>query len=447
MSGSASRVSRLLNTPFVRDYGMLFVLALLIALFSVLTINDQSPTGADAGKQVADEILRDVGDGASVLIVTRKTDEDRAFAEAVRERLTAAGADVLAHAAGTPAEAVRAIKQTINAGQTIDAIATVEATAKWTIYNNFDSVGAEKCVTPQSYRWPDFLKVSNLLGVANQTSIYAIIAIGMTMVILTAGIDLSVGSLVALAAISSAIVIRDYGGGYDARLGYVLLGVAVGVALCAIAGAFNGVMVTVFDIPPFITTLGMMMIASGLSFRLAEGRSIPELPAAFFWIGRESTLGIPNPVLLMIVLYAVAHFVMSKTVFGRYVYAIGGNEEAARLSGVPVKSVLLVVYTLCGALAGLGGIVVASQLSAGDPKYGLMYELDVIASVVVGGTSLMGGRGKILGTLIGAFIITVIKNGMNLTNVDSYNQKIVLGAVLTAAVLLDTLKRRGSSGS
>jgi len=144
----------------------------------------------------------------------------------------------------------------------------------------------------------------------------------------------------------------------------------------------------------------------------------------------------------MVLLYILAHVVMSRMVFGRYVYAIGGNEEAARLSGVPVKRVLLAVYTICGALAGLGGIVLTSQLAAGDPKFGLMYELEVIAAVVVGGTSLLGGEGKIFGTLIGAFIIAVIKNGMNLTDVDPFNQKIVLGAVLLSAVLIDTLKRR-----
>ena len=153
---------------------------------------------------------------------------------------------------------------------------------------------------------------------------------------------------------------------------------------------------------------------------------------------------VPNPVWLMIVLYVIAHMVMSQTVFGRYVYAIGGNKEAARLSGVPVKLTLLIVYTVCGALSGLGGVVLASQLEAGDPKFGLMYELEVIAAVVVGGTSLMGGQGKIFGTLIGAFIIAVIKNGMNLMNVDPFNQRIVLGAVLLAAVLLDQLKRRTS---
>ena len=445
MSSSANRLTRWLNTPFVRDYGMLFVLALLIVLFSVLTISDQAPTGADAGRQVADAILERFGAQANVVIVTRAIDEDIAFADAAKERLEAAGATVLDSVAGEARDARMSIEAIVGEGTSIDAIAAVDVTAKWTVYDRFETVGSEKCVTPQAYSWPVFLKMSNLLGVANQTSIYAIIAVGMTMVILTAGIDLSVGSLVALAAVSSAIVIRDWGGGEAADAASVILGMVIGVGLCALAGAFNGVMVTAFQIPPFITTLGMMMMASGLSFRMSEGRSIPELPTAFFWLGREATLGVPNPVLLMIGLYLIAHIIMSKTIFGRYVYAIGGNEEAAHLSGVPVKRVLLVVYTICGALAGLGGIVLASQLSAGDPKFGLMYELEVIAGVVVGGTSLMGGRGKIFGTLIGAFIIAVIRNGMNLTNVDPFNQRIVLGAVLTAAVLLDTLKRRGSS--
>ena len=225
----------------------------------------------------------------------------------------------------------------------------------------------------------------------------------------------------------------------------VVLSYTLGIAVCALAGAFNGAMHTVFGIPPFIATLGMMMMASGLSFRLSEGRSIPELPPGFLELGTGETLGLPNPVVLMLVLYCLAHIVMSRTVFGRYVYAIGGNEEAARLSGVPVKRVLLAVYTICGALAGLGGIVLTSQLAAGDPKFGIMYELEVIAAVVVGGSSLMGGRGKIFGTLIGAFTIAVIKNGMNLTDVDPFNQKIVLGAVLLGAVLLDTIKRPAST--
>ncbi|QDU09687.1 ABC transporter permease subunit [Gimesia aquarii] len=420
---------------------MIFMLLMLVILFSSLTVKEQHPTGASAGNQVGKTILKQYGNKARVLIVTRDTKEDRAFAEAVVERLKSGGVDVLGQVNGSASDARRAIESLLAKGQSIDAIAANNVTAKWTVYDRFESVGSSKCITPTSYTWPNFLKLSNLMSVANQTSIYAIIAIGMTMVIITAGIDLSVGSLIALASVSSALFIRDYCGGAEASVMMVVLSACIGIGVCAAAGAFNGLMVTAFQIPPFIVTLGMMMMASGLSFRLAEGRSIPELPSASFWLGRGETFGLPNPVLVMIVLYLVAHFLMSRTIFGRYTYAIGGNEEAARLSGVPVKRVLLTVYTICGALAGLGGIMLTSQLSAGDPKYGLMYELEVIAAVVVGGTSLMGGQGKVFGTLIGAFIIAVIKNGMNLTDVDPFNQKIVLGAVLTAAVLIDRLKR------
>ena len=433
------------TNPFVRDYGMIFVLLILVILFSASTVNEQHPTGVDAGVQVANFILAKHGSAAQTLIVTRNTQEDIAFAGAVELQLKKSGATVLGNVNGSALDARKSIEAILAANQSIDAIAANDVTARWTVYDRFSSVGSSKCVTPTSYTWPDFLKMSNILGVANQTAIYAIIAIGMTMVIVTTGIDLSVGSLVALASVSSAILVRDWGGGTDAGVGVVVIACLAGVSVCALAGAFNGLMVTAFRIPPFIVTLGMMMMASGLAFRLSEGRSIPELPDAFFWLGRGQTFGIPNPVVLMVVLYIVADIVMSRMIFGRYVYSIGGNEEAARLSGVPVKGVLLAVYTICGALAGLGGIVLASQLSAGDPKFGTMYELEVIAAVVVGGTSLMGGQGKIFGTLIGAFIIAVIKNGMNLTDVDPFNQRIVLGAVLTGAVLLDTLKRGGSN--
>lgn len=178
----------------------------------------------------------------------------------------------------------------LSEGKTIDAIAANHVTAKWTVYDRFPSVGSGKCVTPKPYTWPNFLKVSNLMGVANQTAIYAIIAIGMTMVIITAGIDLSVGSLVALASVSSAIFIRDYCGGANASLFMIIAGILLGIGICAAAGSFNGLMVTAFQIPPFIVTLGMMMMASGLSFRLAEGRSIPELPSMFFWLGARCNI-------------------------------------------------------------------------------------------------------------------------------------------------------------
>jgi ribose transport system permease protein len=175
----------------------------------------------------------------------------------------------------------------------------------------------------------------------------------------------------------------------------------------------------------------------------ADGQSIYEIPASYVWLGQGTDLfSIPNAVVLMLVTYAIAHGVMSRTVLGRRIYAVGGNSEAARLSGISVSSVLLVVYTLCGALAGLGGVIVTSQLKSASPTYGLSYELYVIAAVVVGGTSLSGGYGRIFGTLIGAFIIAVIQNGMNLTGVESYRQKIVLGLVILGAVLLDQVRQK-----
>jgi ribose transport system permease protein len=215
-----------------------------------------------------------------------------------------------------------------------------------------------------------------------------------------------------------------------------------GVAVCAAVGMLSGAIVTLCRVPPFIVTLAKMLIASGLAYKLADGQSINQVPERFVWLGGGAdVLRIPNAVLLMLTLYALAHLMMTRMVIGRYIYAVGGNPEAARLSGVPVRRVLLLVYTLCGGLAGLGGVVMASQLKSGAPNFGQTYELSVIAAVVVGGTSLAGGQGKILGTLIGVLIIAVIQNGMNLLGVDSFTQKIMLGVVILAAVLLDRLRR------
>jgi ribose transport system permease protein len=214
-----------------------------------------------------------------------------------------------------------------------------------------------------------------------------------------------------------------------------------GIVVCGLVGFFSGVMITAFAIPPFIETLAMMLVASGVAFLLTDGQSVYQVPDSFVWLGRGTDLlGIPNAVLLMVLLYALAHVVMTRTVVGRYIYAVGGNAEAARLSGVPVQLILLLVYSVSGALAGLGGVVLASQLKSGAPTYGLMYELYIIAAVVVGGTSLSGGEGKILGTLIGVFIIAVIQNGMNLTGVTTFSQRVVLGLVILGAVLLDRFK-------
>jgi ribose transport system permease protein len=185
-----------------------------------------------------------------------------------------------------------------------------------------------------------------------------------------------------------------------------------------------------------------MLVASGLAFIRAHGQSIYQVPDSFVWLGRGfGLLGVPNAVWLMVIMYALGYLLMEWTALGRYIYAIGGNREAALLSGVPVKRVLIFTYILSGALAGLGGVVTASQLKSGAPTYGVMYELYVIAAVVVGGTSLLGGEGQILGTLIGAFIIAVIQNGMNLTGVESYTQKVVLGLLILGAVLLDRVRK------
>jgi ribose transport system permease protein len=424
------------------------VLLLLCAYYSVVTWTEQHPTGSAAGQQVADMILSQYGRDVRVLIAARETQEDAAFADTLAERLTSAGRTVAATVKGQPPDARRAIAALVDSGGSIDVIAANQVTATWSVFENlankFPTLAETKIVQPRSHSWPNFLKASNLLNIANQIAVIAILAVGMTLVIITGGIDLSVGSLIALSAVVAARLIRDVAGGEQAGTLGMMLGCLAGVAICAAIGAFSGSMVAHFAIPPFIVTLAMMLVASGIAYITAQGQSVYQIPDSFIWLGRGADLfGIPNAVVLMAVLYAVAHLLMTRLPLGRYIYAVGGNIEAARLSGVRVSRVLLFAYTVCGALAGVGGIVLASQLKSGSPTYGLMYELYTIAAVVVGGTSLSGGEGKIFGTLIGAFIIAVIQNGMNLTNVESYTQKVVLGLVILGAVLLDQLKRRG----
>jgi ribose transport system permease protein len=273
-------------------------------------------------------------------------------------------------------------------------------------------------------------------------TVIAILAIGMTLVVISGGIDLSVGSLIALSAVICARLIRDYGGAEEAGVLALILCSLAAIAVCAACGAFSAAMVTQFRVPPFIVTLAVMMMASGFAMTIADGQSINRIPASFQWLGRGTIGQVPNAVTLMVALYIGAHVLMTRSVFGRYIYAVGGNSEAARLSGVPVQSVLIAVYTLCGALAGLGGVILCSQFQSGAPTYGLMYEMYVIAAVVVGGASLSGGEGRVFGTLIGAFVIAVIQNGMNLMSIPSNGQRIVLGSVILAGVLLDKLKSR-----
>jgi ribose transport system permease protein len=432
---------------FVSDYGMLFVLALLCAYYSWVTYSEQHATGSAGGQQLAAEILAHSAPGARVLVLARDHAEDRAFAEALQVKLSQAGRKVVAVVKGQPADARQALEELAAVGGGLDVIACNQVTAGWAVLDQvgskFPSLAGARRMVPPSHWWPNFLKAENLLNIANQIAVIAIIAIGMTVVIITGGIDLSAGSLIALSAVVATLLIRDAAGAEGASAMGLTLACAAGVLACGLMGLFSGVMVTVFAIPAFIATLAVMLVASGLAFLFAKGQSIYQVPDSFTWLGRGADLGLPNAVVLMAVLYALAHVLMTRTVLGRYLYAVGGNPEAARLSGVPVRSVLLFAYALCGLLAGLGGVVMASQLKSGAPTYGLMYELYVIAAVVVGGASLAGGEGKILGTLIGALIIAVIQNGMNLTGIESYTQKVVLGLVILGAVLLDRLKKGG----
>ncbi len=428
------------------DYGMVLVLLLLCAFFSVVTWSEQHPTGDAAARQLAREISTQFGQEARVLIAVRDQAEEISFAHALQGQMAASGGISPQIVKGEPKDARVALQQ-LAVGGKLDAIACTQATSAWLVFSDlaadFPTLGKPRLMTARSYSWPNFLKTENLLNIANQIAVIAIIAVGMTMVIIAAGIDLSVGSLIALSAVLAALLIRDFAGGVQAGAAGMILCCLAAILACGLLGAFSGTMITFFGIPPFIATLGMMLVANGLAYIFARGQSVYQLPDSFVWLGRGTSFGLPNAVILMLLLYVAAHILMSRMKLGRYLYAVGGNREAARLSGVPVIAVLLFAYTVSGLLAGLGGVVMASQLKSGSPTYGQMYELYVIAAVVVGGTSLSGGEGKMFGTLIGAFIIAVIQNGMNLTNVESYTQKVVLGLVILAAVLLDRLKHRG----
>ena len=273
-----------------------------------------------------------------------------------------------------------------------------------------------------------FLTPDNLSNVLRQNAFTAILAAGMTFVILTAGIDLSVGSVVGLSGIVCASVLtRGHG---------VTAGVAAGLLTGVAVGVANGVVITMVRIPPFIVTLAMMQVVRGAAFKYTDARTISGLPASFAALsGTASTFAI------MVVVFACAWITLTRTPFGRYVYAIGGNRDAAWLSGVHVTRLVAAVYVVSGFTAGLAGVLVASRLSAGYPRAGEFYELDAIAAVVVGGTSLFGGRGSIWGALAGAFFIGILNNGLNLYRVSTYDQMIVKGAVLLAAASLDRWRR------
>ncbi len=431
------------------------VLLLLCLISSAATWREQNPITKRAGAAVAHQVLEVCPAPCEVLVVVRDTAVDRAFAAAIERGLADAGAPIAGRVSGQPRDVRLKLERIARTGGSVDAIATHRIASEW---GPVRSAGAP-VVAPGSYYWPTFLTPRNLLNVVNQNADIAIIALGMTLVILTAGIDLSVGSLLALAGVIAAVTAQEWFGGAAASPAGLLAAMLLGVAAAALGGLLSGTMVTAFRVPPFVATLGLMMLARGLALILAVGHQrrlvgggaegTPEAvrvgAPVFAWLGNGSVFGVPNPILLMLLLFVAAHLLMTRTMFGRYVYAVGGNPEAARLSGVPVTAVLLAVYCLCGAFAGLAGIVDASRFEGGRPNAGELYELQVIAAVVVGGASLAGGRGRISGTLIGAMIIAVIQNGLNIAGVASYEQKVVFGALILAAVLLDRLQPKIAS--
>jgi ribose/xylose/arabinose/galactoside ABC-type transport system permease subunit len=282
---------------------------------------------------------------------------------------------------------------------------------------------------------PVFLSVANILNVLRQISIFGIMAVGMTMVIMCAQIDLSVGAIVAFSGVVAAMVAKA---GYPLPV-YLVAGCLAGL----IAGLINGFLTTTFNVHALLITLGTMTAIRGVGFLITGGRPVWGMDPSYKWLGAGFILGIPVPIIIMLIVYAIGWFIMSQTTFGRYIYSTGGNLEAAKLSGINTGSVTMWALGICGLLAGLSGVIWSSRLFSGQPIVGQGYELQVIAATVLGGISLAGGQGEILATLGGALIIGILHNGLNLLGVSPYWQMVAMGCVIILAVILDSLRRRG----
>lgn len=284
---------------------------------------------------------------------------------------------------------------------------------------------------------PYFFTVQNLANVFQQIAVLAIIALGSTLVIISGGIDLSVGSVAALSGMVTAVAFASL----DIPMGFALV---LGLAAGALAGLVNGLLIVYGQVPPFVATLAMLSIARGLTLVLSDGQPVSGFPDWFRQMTKFNLWSVlPIIVLFVIVIYVIGAIYLKYRPGGRSIYAIGGSEEVARLSGIDVGAAKLRIYTAAGALAGVGGIVLTSRLNSAQPTAGEGLELDVIAAVVIGGTSLSGGVGTVAGTLIGALIIGVLRNGLNLLNVSSFWQAVIIGVVIAVAVMVDTLGRRG----
>ena len=288
-----------------------------------------------------------------------------------------------------------------------------------------------------SFSIDGFFSTRTIWSIIEQVSMFGIIAIGVTFAIITTGIDLSSGSIVALTSVVAASVVT----GGD-TVSAAILAFSLSLLLGALLGAINGGLTAIGSIPPFIATLGMMIIARGAAQLYSDGRPIDASSEAFTWISDVSFLGLPGLVILYIIIVIASHILLSRSTFGRHVYAVGGNLNAAKICGINTTKTLIWVYILAGALSGLAGALLAARTYAGNPSYGLAWELDAIAAAVIGGVSSSGGIGTIPMCVIGALIIGTTNKGLNMMGVDPYWQQIVKGLIIVIAVLIDTLKRR-----
>ena len=286
--------------------------------------------------------------------------------------------------------------------------------------------------------------IRDRLNVVTQVAAIGIIAIGMTFVIITLGIDLSVGSILAVAAVVSTSLAQlpSATAKYPDLHLPVIVAVLAGIAVGALAGWTNGFLIATFKIAPFIATLGMMSSARGLALIYSDGRPISRLDPTFNFLGQNAILGIPVPIIIFAIVAVTAHVILNYTRFGRHVYAIGGNEQAARVSGINLKRATIVIYTLCGLLAGIAGVISAGRIGSGNPQLGTGIELDAITAAVIGGTSFKGGIGTIWGTVIGALIIQSLNTGLVLLGMNDFVQMVVKGAIIIVAVILDERKNR-----
>jgi ribose transport system permease protein len=280
-----------------------------------------------------------------------------------------------------------------------------------------------------SFVTPRFLTISNLRNVLTQVSVNAIIAVGMTFVILNNGIDLSVGSILAISGAVAAYLMKSTGN--------ILISIAAALVIGTAIGILNGLLITKGRLQAFIATLATMTIFRGVTYVFTNGNPISGLDTNFTFLANNKIIGTPLPVVFMIIIFAIAFYLLNETRFGRYLYALGGNEDSARLSGIATSKIRTIVYGISGFTAAVSAVIVTSRIGSASPNAGTGFELDAIAAVVLGGTSLAGGEGSIIGTIIGAMIIGVLNNGLNLMNVNPFYQSIVKGAVILLAVLLD----------